>query len=87
MYLPPPGDRVWRLLSEFIPASPTKTQRPSFHHFRSALTFSTVVTSVVLPVNTHDRTGRPSRVTAMPMTICGASVRPFFECPRLRSGS
>ena len=30
------------------------------------------------------RTGKPSRVTASPMTICGASPRPFFDSPRLR---
>ena len=62
-------------------------QRPSFHPRKSAFTFSTVVTSLVLPENTQERTGRPSRVTASPTTICGASPRPFFEWPRLRSGS
>lgn len=46
------------------------------------MTCSTVVTSTVLPGKIQCRTGSPSRVTARPTTICAASLRPFFECPR-----
>ena len=49
---------------------------------RSSLTFATVVTSTVLPGNTQWRTGNPSRVTAMPTTICGASL-PILAVPAL----
>ena len=85
MYFPPPSAKVRRFASEFIPASPTKTHRFSRHPRRSALTCSTVVTSVVLPGNTHERTGHPSRVTARPTTSWGTSLRPFFEYPYRRS--
>ena len=44
-----------------------------------------MVTSTVLPGKTQWRTGKPSRVTASPTTTCGASSRPFFDFPRLRS--
>ena len=87
MYLPPPSASVRRWSCEFMPASPTKTHRPGRHPRRSSFTLATVVMSFVSPENTHERTGSPSRVTARPTTICGASPRPFFECPRLRNAS
>ena len=85
MYLPPPRPAC----GGSLPSSSQRRRRrrnaraanPADHF----LTCSTVFTSAVSPENTHERTGSPSRVTASPTTICGASSRPFFAWPRLRS--
>ena len=78
-YLPPPRPSALKLAAETMPASPTNRQRVELPVAQVALTCATVVTSTVLPGNTQCRTGKPSRVTARPTTICGASPRPFFD--------
>src|SRR5882724_8121484 len=84
MYFPPLVLSLLRLSCDTIPASPTHTQRLRCHPRRSSLTWATVLTSTVLPGKTQCRTGKPSRVTASPITTWGASERPFFDRPRLR---
>src|SRR5215831_19462897 len=78
MYLPPLVLSRSRFSWDTMPASPTKTHRLSCHPFRSSLTCATVLTSTVLPGNTQCRTGKPSRVTASPITICGAEIERVF---------
>ena len=84
MYLPPPRARVSRFAFETMPASPTNTQRLNCQPLSSSFTLATAVTSTVLPGKIQCRTGKPSRVTASPITICGTSLRPFLVCPCLR---
>ena len=67
-----------------MPASPTNRQRPSRQACRSCLMRATVATSAVLPGSTHERTGMPSRVTAMAMTTCGLPSRPSLLWPSWR---
>src|SRR4051812_31523789 len=83
-YLPPPAAKALKFAAETMPASPTNRRRVSCQSRRSRLARATVVTSTVLPGNTQCRTGKPSRVTAKPTTICGASLRPFLDSPCLR---
>src|SRR3954454_14764049 len=87
MKRPPPLASSSRLALEYSPASPTNRTRPSRIVRRSSLIVCTVVTSGVLPGNTQERTGTPSRVTARAITTCGSLSRPSLLCPRLRKGS
>ena len=47
----------------------------------SSLTWRISAESSVLPGQHHTRTGIPSRVTAIPITICGRSSRESFDLP------
>src|SRR4051812_30101956 len=76
-----------RLSAEYIPASPTNTQRPSRQARRSSLMQATVVTSAVSPGSTQERTGMPSRVTARAIITCGWLSRPSLLWPRRRNGA
>jgi len=78
------GARVSRFAFETMPASPTNTQGLNRQPLSSSFTLATAVTSAVLPGKIQCRTGKPSRVTASPITIYGTSLRPFLMCPRLR---
>ena len=62
----------------------SRMQRPSDQPRRSAFTWATVVTSTVFPGKIQQRTGKPSRVTASPMTSWGTSLRPFLAWPYRR---
>ena len=89
-YLPPPAAKALKFAAKTMPASPTNRQRVSCRSRKSRksrksrLTCATVLTSTVLPGKTQWHTGKPSRVTASPTTICGASLRPFLDLPCLR---
>ena len=56
-------------------------ERPSFQPRRLSFTWVTVVASTVLPGNTQERTGNPSRVRARPTTTGGWFPRPFCCSP------
>lgn len=55
--------------------------RFKFHAPRSSLTLRMSTWSLVVPGKLHNRTGIPSRVTAMPITIWGRSGLWSFEWP------
>ena len=88
IYVPPAWLRLRRFSSETIPtASPTNTQRLSCQPRKVGFDLCHRGHIDRVAGNTQWRTGKPSRVTASPTTICGTSLRPFFDHPRLELGA
>src|SRR5918999_2580196 len=84
-YFPTPRASSKRLSSEFMPASATKIDRPSFQPRKSSLIRATVVTSTVFPGKTQLLTGKPSRVTAKATTTWGDQAPSLAWPSRRRS--
>jgi hypothetical protein len=83
----PPLARAWESAWDTMPASPTNRQRVNCQPLRSSWSLAAVATPAVFPGNTQCRTGKPSRATASPSAICGASPRPFLLRPGLRGAA
>ena len=67
--------------SEENPRSATHTIFDRVQSRMSSLTCRISAWSLVLPGQHHTRTGIPSRVTAIPITIWGRSSRESFDLP------
>ena len=74
-----------RLAAEANPASATHTSRCRFHDPRSSLTARMIRWSLSLPGNVQQRTGIPSRVTAIAITTWGRSSRWSLDLPNRRA--
>ena len=85
MYPPAPCCRQRRLAAEENPRSATQMTFPRVQSRMSALTWRISAESAVFPGQHQTRTGMPSRVTAIPITICGRSSRLSFDLPCARN--
>ena len=79
--------RQARLAAEANPRSATHTRRRRFHAPGSSLTLRMIFWPFSLPGKVQQRTGMPSRVTAIAITTCGRSSRWSLECPNRRAPS
>src|SRR5664279_491476 len=73
-----------RFAAEANPRSATQTSRCNFQPSRSSLTRRMIAVSDSLPGKVQQRTGTPSRVTAIAITTCGRSLQWSVECPNRR---
>ena len=85
MYPPAPCCRNRRFLAEENPLVGNQMTLPGTQSRMSVLTCRISAESDVLPGQDQTRTGMPSRVTAMPITICGRSSRLSLDLPWVRN--